>query len=134
MTPGGSTVRDGEPTRLAAPTWQDAEAYLDAADSPTAIVPIGSTEQHGPHLPLGVDAYEAGGVAEAVSARTGVPVAPTIPSGDRPGSACVCRSGSSDSCSRSPVVGTLVARISRGAPRVTLGSGRDVSGGPGRTN
>lgn len=75
-------MSDREPIRLAESTWQDVEAYLDAAATPTALVPIGSTEQHGPHLPLGVDSYEAEDVAEAVSARTGVPVAPTIPYGD----------------------------------------------------
>jgi creatinine amidohydrolase len=70
------------PVRLMELGWQDVEAYLDDAATPTALVPIGSTEQHGPHLPLGVDTYEAEDVAEAVSDRTGVPVAPTIPYGD----------------------------------------------------
>ena len=34
--------------------------------------------QHGPHLPLGVDAYIATGVAERVAQRVGALVAPTI--------------------------------------------------------
>jgi creatinine amidohydrolase/Fe(II)-dependent formamide hydrolase-like protein len=32
--------------------------------APTLIVPLGSTEQHGPHLPLSVDAAVVGGVVE----------------------------------------------------------------------
>ena len=43
------------------------------------IIPIGSCEQHGPHLPLvrtdTIDCYE---VAKRVSAKTGVPVIPPI--------------------------------------------------------
>lgn len=78
----GATMSDGTPVRLAESSWRDIEAYLDDAATPTVLVPIGSTEQHGPHLPLGVDFYEAEDVAETVSTRTGVPVAPTIPYGD----------------------------------------------------
>ncbi len=45
------------------------------------LFPIGSTEQHGPHLPLNVDTLSAEVVAHAVSARTAVPVLPTLPFG-----------------------------------------------------
>jgi len=37
--------------------------------SPTLIVPVGSTEQHGPHLPLDTDTRIAGAVARAVIER-----------------------------------------------------------------
>jgi mycofactocin precursor peptide peptidase len=37
------------------------------------LVPVGSTEQHGPHLPLGTDTLIATAVAEAVAARLGGP-------------------------------------------------------------
>jgi creatinine amidohydrolase len=74
-------VRDGDPT-----CGVDLAGRRDVSrhcGSPTALVPIGSTEHHGPHLPLGVDTHEAADVAAAaVSARTGVPVAPAIPHGD----------------------------------------------------
>ena len=41
---------------------------------PTLLVPVGATEQHGPHLPLGTDSA----IAAAVCARTGLPVAPAV--------------------------------------------------------
>ena len=37
--------------------------------------------QHGPHLPLGVDAYIATGVAERVAREVGALVAPALPYG-----------------------------------------------------
>ncbi|MBI3778083.1 MAG: creatininase family protein [Gammaproteobacteria bacterium] len=43
-----------------------------------AILPVGATEQHGPHLPLGVDTFSAVAVAEGASARTGIPVLPAL--------------------------------------------------------
>lgn len=42
------------------------------------ILPVGSTEQHGPHLPLGVDSYIAEGIAHMLSVATGAIVAPTL--------------------------------------------------------
>lgn len=63
-------------------TWEDFEEYVEAADNPTVVVPIGSTEQHGPHLPLGVDAYQAEDVAEGVAERADIIAAPPIWYGD----------------------------------------------------
>ncbi|MEZ0362503.1 mycofactocin biosynthesis peptidyl-dipeptidase MftE [Mycobacterium sp. pUA109] len=46
--------------------------------SPALLVPVGSTEQHGPHLPLDTDTRIAVAVAQSVSARlAGGPAAPT---------------------------------------------------------
>jgi creatinine amidohydrolase len=45
------------------------------------ILPVGATEQHGPHLVTGADSIEAEALAHAVSARTGVPVLPVLPYG-----------------------------------------------------
>lgn len=50
---------------------------------PLLIVPVGSTEQHGPHLPLGTDTMVAGAVAKAAAEMLGVRgtavlVAPTV--------------------------------------------------------
>jgi creatinine amidohydrolase len=60
-------------------TWTDA----DAAATDLALVPVGSTEQHGPHAPLGTDAVTAEAVAEAgADAYAGeVVVSPAVPVG-----------------------------------------------------
>ncbi|MBI2755318.1 MAG: creatininase family protein [Chloroflexi bacterium] len=40
------------------------------------ILPVGSVEQHGPHLPLGTDAFAALAVAQRVAARLKAPILP----------------------------------------------------------
>jgi creatinine amidohydrolase len=60
-------------------SWTDVAEYLKTNDM--VIIPLGSTEQHGPHLPLGTDFYEAVGMSKEISARTGVLVAPVLLSG-----------------------------------------------------
>jgi creatinine amidohydrolase len=45
------------------------------------ILPVGATEQHGPHLPTGTDTILACALADRVSARTGAVVLPPIPIG-----------------------------------------------------
>jgi len=45
------------------------------------FLPVGATEQHGPHLPLGVDVILPTGVCERVARAVGGVVAPTIPYG-----------------------------------------------------
>ena len=71
--------KEGKPLVLQEMTWTDVKAYLKTSDM--VIIPIGSTEQHGPHLPLGTDYYEAMGMSKKISARTGVVVAPVILAG-----------------------------------------------------
>lgn len=46
-----------------------------------ALLPVGSTEQHGPHLPLGTDFLTAGEVARRTGERGGWLVLPTVPVG-----------------------------------------------------
>jgi len=46
-----------------------------------AILPVGATEQHGPHMGCGMDAVLADRLCAAVAARTGVPALPTLPYG-----------------------------------------------------
>lgn len=48
------------------------------ANGAIVIVPVGSLEQHGHHLPLGVDGILAGEIARRVARRVGGLVAPTI--------------------------------------------------------
>ncbi|MBS1887622.1 MAG: mycofactocin biosynthesis peptidyl-dipeptidase MftE [Actinobacteria bacterium] len=70
----------GAPTRLADATWPEVEARVAAPR--TLLVPLGATEQHGPHLPLDTDSAIAVALAEAAAARTaGAFVAPPVPYG-----------------------------------------------------
>jgi len=68
--------------RLEELPWPAVEQYLTARESPTVIVPIGSTEQHGPHLPLAVDAFQARDLAEEIAVAADVLTAPLLPYGD----------------------------------------------------
>jgi creatinine amidohydrolase len=43
-----------------------------------ALLPVGATEQHGPHLPTGTDTIIATELSLAVSALTGAPVLPAL--------------------------------------------------------
>ena len=60
--------------------WPEVPGAL-AASAHSVLWPLGATEQHGPHLALGTDTLIARAVAEAASARTGVPVLPALPIG-----------------------------------------------------
>ncbi len=57
-------------------TWQEVETYLGR--STTVIIPIGSTEQHGPNGFIGTDALCPQVLAEAIGDQEGALVAPTI--------------------------------------------------------
>lgn len=61
-------------------TWEEIPGDLAAAGH-AAILPVGATEQHGPHLGCGMDFVLAEALAHAVSARTCVLVLPTLPYG-----------------------------------------------------
>lgn len=65
------------PVRWEELTWEDISALRDSGID-MAILPVGATEQHGGHLPVGVDTYSAIAVAEGASARTGIPVLPAL--------------------------------------------------------
>jgi creatinine amidohydrolase len=60
-------------------TWQQAEAAFKRTSF--VVVPTGSTEQHGPALPLGTDFMVAHELARRVGQRANVIVTPTIPIG-----------------------------------------------------
>jgi creatinine amidohydrolase len=62
--------------RLHLSTWTEVETYLH--QSTGIIIPIGSTEQHGPTGLIGTDAICAEAIAEAVGTATQALVAPTI--------------------------------------------------------
>ena len=55
-------------------TWEDIRDRRHDSQG-TVIVPVGSTEQHGPHLPVGTDTMVAVALAEAGAVKTGALVA-----------------------------------------------------------
>tara|TARA_B100000073_G_C23730359_1_gene570630 strand:+ start:957 stop:1745 length:789 start_codon:yes stop_codon:yes gene_type:complete len=63
-----------EDIRLALQSWPEVESYLEGCKG--VIVPLGSTEQHGPTGAIGTDAITAEAVALEVGKRTGVLVTP----------------------------------------------------------
>ena len=61
---------------LADKTWPELSDYV--AEESLAVVPLGSTEQHGPHLPLSTDHRIAEALARDASERTGYLCTPTV--------------------------------------------------------
>lgn len=57
-------------------TWQEVERYL--RDSKSIVMPIGSTEQHGPNGLVGTDALCPEALALDMGKQTGTLIAPTI--------------------------------------------------------
>ncbi|ATX82480.1 creatinine amidohydrolase [Mariprofundus ferrinatatus] len=61
---------------LALSTWQEIEAYLER--STAIIIPIGSTEQHGPNGLIGTDSICPTHIAAGMAEKEDMLVAPTI--------------------------------------------------------
>lgn len=57
-------------------SWPEVEAYLGR--SPGIIIPIGSTEQHGPTGLIGTDAICAEAIAKGVGEAVNAMIGPTI--------------------------------------------------------
>ena len=70
------TSKEAHPVLLHLQTWEEVEAYLRTAKG--IIVPIGSTEQHGPNGLIGTDAICAEAIAAGVGEAAGALVGPTI--------------------------------------------------------
>ena len=71
-----------KPFLLAHLTWPEAQEYLKNVD--IALLPVGSIEQHGAHLPLDTDSFDAEFLAHEVAAACSEPkplVLPLIPYG-----------------------------------------------------
>ncbi|PSP82997.1 amidase [Halobacteriales archaeon QS_1_68_17] len=62
--------------------WPDLGSYFEAES--LALVPLGSTEQHGPHLPEGTDHMIAAALAREAADRSGYLCTPTITVGVSP--------------------------------------------------
>lgn len=67
---------------LAEHTWPELGSYFE--EHSLALVPIGSTEQHGPHLPEATDHLIAEAYAREAAERTGLLCTPTITVGVSP--------------------------------------------------
>jgi len=55
---------------------------FDETNCEIAILPIGATEQHGPHLPLSVDHFQAEKISKCVAEKMDAYVLPGIPFGN----------------------------------------------------
>lgn len=62
--------------KLAELTWYEVSAAVEQGTG--VILPVGATEQHGPHLPLGTDFLCATAVADTVAPEVNMVVAPAI--------------------------------------------------------
>lgn len=56
----------------------EVKAYLDSAETPTVLIPVGTTEQHGPHLAMGTDAFIPTEICERIAEETNALVGPPI--------------------------------------------------------
>lgn len=90
---------------------------------PLVLVPLGSTEQHGPHLPLGTDTAVASAVARSAATELGAVLAPALPYGSSgehqgfPGTASIGRDA------LDAVLTELVRSLGSWASRVVLVTG-----------
>ena len=107
----------GDPSRsylLRELTWPEAEKRLEEVD--VALLPVGAIEQHGPHLPLDSDAFDAEYLAHKVAETCSDPkplVLPLIPYG-----VSYHHEGFSGTISISPdTLSQLVYEIGMGAAR-----------------
>src|SRR5579871_224953 len=72
----GATARRWE--EAAWPDLMDLAATAGTDRVEVGLVPVGATEQHGPHLPTGTDTMIAAALCDRASALTGAPVLPAI--------------------------------------------------------
>lgn len=65
-------------TRVA--TWPEVKEYIDR--KAIAIMAYGAQEEHGPHLPLSTDTFEAAGLARRLAEELDAMLLPPVPYGD----------------------------------------------------
>src|SRR4051795_10110126 len=70
-------LAEARPVRWEAMTWPEVQRLRDDGND-MCLLPLGATEQHGPHLPLNTDSVFAAAFCWYASAKTGVPVLPTV--------------------------------------------------------
>jgi creatinine amidohydrolase len=118
------------PRRLARLPRQD--AIRRAGDGAVVLLPVGSLEQHGLHLPIGTDSLlvEAVCLAAAERAERDVLVAPTIWTGFSPHHVRFGATVSLSSATFTAVVRETWAGISEWAPSVLVVNGHGGNRGP----
>ena len=79
QTTGETAVGARRPFFMPHMSWDEVEAYLKTSDM--VIIPVGSIEQHGKHLPLNSDIVEATEICLRIGQKTGVLVAPSVLAG-----------------------------------------------------
>ena len=82
LPPPGGKMESTDGTYLQNMTWRQIEERLEKND--LIIIPIGSTEAHGPHACIGEDTFLVTRMAEAVAEKTGCTVAQPIWYGSHP--------------------------------------------------
>jgi creatinine amidohydrolase len=77
FTDKAAELAGGEPVRWDRLTWPRLAAMREAGHD-MVLIPVGATEQHGPHLPVNTDSAIAAAACAYASAKTGVPMMPPI--------------------------------------------------------
>ena len=109
-------------------SWLDYERRVKEHGA-VVLLPVGATEQHGPHLPLGADALLATAVAQDVAQRVGGIVAQTFSYGYKSQPKCgggnhFCGTTSLDAATLSAQVKDVVREFARhGVKRLVIVSG-----------
>ena len=73
----GDGVADARHVRLGLLTWPEAERRFKETD--IALLPVGAIEQHGPHLPLDTDAWDAERICDDVAGACSRPKPIVLP-------------------------------------------------------
>lgn len=109
-------------------SWVDYDARI-RNDGPVIFIPVGALEQHGPHLPLGVDAMLAHAVCVGAARQVGGLVMPAISYGYKSqgrcgGGQCFPGTTSLDATSLMGLVQDLIRELARhGVRRIAVVDG-----------
>ncbi len=119
--------------RMSHLSWTD---YLERLthDDPAVLIPVGSLEQHGPHLPLATDSLIPAAISERVAQKCGCLVAPTLTYGAKSVPRCgggqhFCGTTSLDATTLIAEIKDIVRELSRhGVRRIAFVNGHMENG------
>ena len=60
-------------------SYKSTQKEIEESGVDTVVIPLGSVEQHGSHLPIGTDCFTAEAVAQGVAEHFGALLMPTLP-------------------------------------------------------